>query len=202
MKIAILGAGNIGRTLAQKWVAAGHAVMFGVRDAQSDKVQAAVAATGGQAPAGTVAEAAAFGEVVLLSVPYAAVAPLVAEHGAALAGKLIIDATNNFAGPVLINLAAIREYVPGARVYRAFNALGWEVFAQPAFGDTVADLFYCGPAGADGVLLETLIREVGTRPVRVGDLDQIHLVDNLGALWVNLVFRQGMGRRLAFKALS
>ena len=99
MRIGILGAGNIGSTLGKKWAAAGHRVMFGVRAPDSDEVQTLVQALGGQAHAGSVSEAVAFGDVVVIAVPAAAVQQVVHE-GRDWVGKLVIDATNRFTPPV------------------------------------------------------------------------------------------------------
>jgi predicted dinucleotide-binding enzyme len=201
VKIAVVGTGNIGGTLGQKWAKAGHAVMFGARDANSPKVQALLAAAGGNASAGTLGQAIAFGEVVVLATPWSAVPSIVAEHAHALNGKLVVDATNNFGGPVINNVQTIAAGAPGAQVARAFNSAGWENLADPQFGSIQADLFYCAPEQARPVM-EQLIGDIGLRPIWVGGLDQVQLVDAVGSLWVTLALRRGLGRRLALKLLS
>jgi predicted dinucleotide-binding enzyme len=202
MKIAVLGAGNIGGTLGKKWTAARHEVIFGVRDVNSPKVRALLAQMPSAAIAVSVAEAAARSEVILLSIPHGAVAETVQANAAAMDGKIIIDATNRFGAPVVNNIAAIRAVAPNARIYRAFNSLGWEIFDRPQFGETAADHFYCGPDGEARMLVEGLISEVGVRPVYVGGLESAPMVDALGVLWVTLVSRRGRGRRLAFRMLT
>jgi predicted dinucleotide-binding enzyme len=202
MKIAIVGTGNIGGTLGRKWAAAGHEVTLGSRHPESSDVKDLLDAMDGQAAAASVADAVSAGEIVLLAIPWGAVAEVVEANADRLAGKLIIDATNNFSGSVINNVDAINVRVATARVFRAFNSLGWENFANPEFDGVQADLFYCGPAGDDAQRVEALIGDVGLRPVRVGDLDTVHLVDNLGSLWVQLAFTQGMGRRVALKLLE
>jgi predicted dinucleotide-binding enzyme len=82
---------------------------------------------------------------------------------------------------------------------RAFNTLGFEMFAAPTVGGELADLFWCGPEDAG---VEQLIADVGLRPVRVGDLDAIDVVDGVARLWLTLVFRQGHPRRTAFRMLA
>lgn len=202
MRIAIVGAGNIGGTLGAKWAAAGHSVVFGARDPESPKARASLEAAGGGATITSVAAALGGAEVVLLSLPGAAVAAFAEQHGPALGGALVIDATNQFGRPVMNGIAAIQAAAPGATVVRAFNSLGWENFAEPVVGGVQADLLYAGPDGAPREAVERLIADVGLRPVRVGDLDQAPLVDAVGALWGALVFGQGRGRRLAFKVLT
>jgi len=201
MKIAVIGSGNIGGTLGAKWAAAGHAVSFGVRDPHSPKTKAALAAARNAHVTG-IGDAIAAADVVVLALPSAAVAETLAAHGAALGHKLVIDTTNKFGAPVVNSIAEIRAAAPHALICRAFNSLGWEVFANPQVGGVQADLFYCGPDGEARATIEQLIAEVGLRPVRAGSLDQASVVDAMGALWVSMVFGQKMSRHSAFKLLT
>lgn len=202
MKISIIGAGRVGGTLARKWAAASHQIVLGVRDVNSSKVRALIETSNADISADDLTGSIAFGEVVLMAVPSTAVSSIVAAHASALDSKIIIDATNRFGSPEINNLSVILAQAPNASVFRAFNSLGWNVFADPQFGDLQADLFYCGPQGQTRSTVEQLITEVGLRPIYVGGLDQINLVDNLGALWINLARKSEMGREIAFKLLQ
>jgi predicted dinucleotide-binding enzyme len=202
MKIGILGTGKIGGTLGKGWAQAGHQVVFGTRDVNNPKVLPLLDMAGSNVQADTIATAINFGEVLLFAIPWGSVAAIVQDHAFTLQSKLILDATNNFSGDVINNVETILSSAPNASVYRAFNSLGWNVFAQSKFGEVEADLFYCGPEGEDRQMVAALIADVGLRPVYVGDLDQVHLVDNLGALWVSLAFQRGMGRQFAFKLID
>src|SRR5438034_9367718 len=93
MKIGVIGAGNVGGTLGKALAAKGHQVFYGVRHPQDDKTRAVVKSTGAGAKAGTVAEAAAFGEAVLLATPWPATRDAVASAGD-LTGKIVVDCTN------------------------------------------------------------------------------------------------------------
>ena len=93
MKIAIIGAGNVGSTLGQAWAKKGHDIFFGVRHPQDDKTRQHVQSIGPKAQAGTVAEAAAFGEVVVLATPWQGTEAAVRAAGD-LRGKTVIDCTN------------------------------------------------------------------------------------------------------------
>jgi predicted dinucleotide-binding enzyme len=139
--------------------------------------------------------------MILFSIPWKTVPEVSQANAAGLNGKLLIDATNNFAGPVINNLSALKESAPQAIVYRAFNSLGWEVFANPIINNQTVDMFYSGPEGQSRPLIHQLIAEVGLNPIWVGDNDRVQLVDNLGALWVHMVWQRGWKRRSAFKAL-
>ena len=200
MKIAVLGAKIIGSTLARKWAGAGHQVMFGVRSLDNPETLALARELNGSV--GTAAEAIAFGEAVVFAIPGNAMEEMIVTHGPALAGKIVVDAANRMGGGQMNSAALFAAHAPGAQVYRAFNSLGWENFENPMFGDLQADLFYCGPAGAGQAAVERLIRDVGLRPVRLGDIGQVGLVDMIGSLWFALAFGQGMGRELAFKVLT
>ena len=200
MNITILGAGNIGGTLGKKWVAAGHAITFGARDANSPKTQAALEKV--DARTLPIPKAIGVGEVILFSIPWAAVPEVAQANAAALDGKILIDATNNFAGPVINNLAALQAAAPNAHIFRAFNSLGWEHFDNPMAGGVQTDHFYTGPDGDSRTRVEKLIEEVGLRPIWVGDNDRIQIVDHMGALWVRLAFQQAWGRGIALKLIE
>jgi hypothetical protein len=200
MKIAVLGAKIIGSTLARKWARAGHEVMFGVRTVDNPEVQALAQELG--ASVGAVGQAIAFGEVVVFAIPGNAMEETIQAHGPALTGKIVIDAANRMGGGPMNSAAFFAAHAPGSQVYRAFNSLGWENFENPVFDGVPADLFYCGPAGAGQAVVEGLIRDVGLRPMRLGDSGQVGLVDMIGSLWFALAFGQGRGRNLAFKVLT
>jgi 8-hydroxy-5-deazaflavin:NADPH oxidoreductase len=201
MRIGILGAGNIGGTLGGKWMKAGHQVCFGVREAHSPKTFAALEQAPG-AKAVDVSTAILESELILFSLPWKIVPETAQANAAALNGKLLIDATNNFAGPVINNLQVLQDAAPEAKIYRAFNSLGWEVFAKPVIGGQTADMFYSGPDGEPRSQIHKLLEEIGVSPIWVGDNDRIQLVDNMGALWMNMVFQRGWKRQSAFRMLT
>jgi predicted dinucleotide-binding enzyme len=199
MKIGVIGAGRIGGTLARKWSAAGHELMGCSRDPNSPRAQALLKDVGGKARLGSLEETAAFGEVVVFAIPGGEMPETVKLLGAQLDGKLVIDATNAVGRPVMNSIDAIMTAAPRAQVYRAFNSLPWEDFANPTFGDTVADLFYCGPA-ANQKVLDQLIRDVGLEAQYVGDATRAGLIDAVAGLFFSL--SQRLGREIAFKVLK
>jgi hypothetical protein len=202
MRIAIVGTGNIGATLGQRW-AARHEVVFGTRRPDSDEVRALVARLGARARAASVREAAAAGDVVVLATPWAATLAVVRSAGDA-AGKVVVDCTNPV-GPGLRHglptgsaAEAIAAELPAARVVKAFNTAGFEVFADPRFGAEAASLFLCGddPAAKDTVA--GLGRDLGMEPVDCGRLAQARRLEELALLWISLA-AQGQGRGHAFR---
>ena len=202
MKIGILGAGNIGRTIGEKWAAAGHDIVFGVRDTRKPEYQTLLGQLEGQAAVQTTAEAISHGEIILVALPGNAVAGVAAAFGSALDGKILIDATNKVGSDEMNNVGVLAEHAPDARIYRAFNSLGWENFQKPALEETQIDLFFCGPEGDTRRVVAQLIEAVGLRPIYVGGLEQLATVDNIARLWFALALGRGRGRRLAFKVLT
>lgn len=193
MRIAVLGKGNIGGTIGVKWELAGHEVAYGVRDPEKHR--------GGNVF--TVAEALKDAQVVLFAVPSSGVEPIARHHARLLEGRILIDATNDLTGVQMSRVDELQTHAPRALVYRAFNSLGWEVFANPKFDGTRADLFYCGPAADDASrAVERLIENVGLRPIRVGGLEQVGLIDGLVRLWFATAVKGGRGRHTAFKMLT
>jgi len=176
-KIGIIGAGRVGSAIGAAWVRAGHEVMFSSRHLEDD--QALAARLGGGARAGTPREAAAFGEVVMVSVPYRALPEVAKEAGDLLKGKVVIDTCNPFVGRDgdIASWArekgaglATAELLPGARLVRAFNAIGavrmGSAHEEPGrVGMPIAS----DDAGAVA-LASPLIRDVGYEPVLVGGL--------------------------------
>ncbi len=189
MRIAVIGKGNIGGSLGSKWRAAGHDVVYGARDAS--------AAGPDGAPVLGVGEALKDAEVVALAVPGNVAPDVISEQGAALAGKIVIDAVNRIGAPEFDCRALIAQAAPQARYVRAFNTLGWENFVSPLPG---ANLFFAADPEARAVA-EELITAVGLEPAFVGDAAATATVDALLPLWFALVKQNGGNRRLALRII-
>jgi 8-hydroxy-5-deazaflavin:NADPH oxidoreductase len=190
MKIAVIGTGKIGGTLGGRWRAAGHDVVYGSRTGSGEGPDGA--------PVMAVGEALAGADVVLLAVPGGAAAEVVAANGAALAGKVVIDAVNRIGEPAVNSHAAIAAAAPQARYVRAFNTLGWENFADPLPGTA---LFFTADPGARPAA-EELITAVGLEPVFAGDANASGTVDALLPLWFALVKHAGGNRRVALRIVQ
>jgi 8-hydroxy-5-deazaflavin:NADPH oxidoreductase len=192
MKVAVIGTGNIGGTLGSKWRAAGHEVTYGSRrggDGQEGP---------GGAPLRTIGAAVDGADVVVLAVPGGAVAEVLAEHGATLAGRVVVDATNRMGADRTDNQEAIAAAAPDAKYVRAFNIYGWENFADPHPGTT---LFFAADPAARAVA-EELISAIGLESAYVGDTSAIATVNGLASLWFSLVQQHGGQRRLALRLLG
>ena len=192
MEIAVIGTGFVGGTLGRALAGTGHHVAFGSRHPEDDDV-----AGDSSASVLSVAEVLAAAEVVILALPGSAVADFSATHREGLAGRLVIDATNQMAAPVSNSRTALP---PDVRYARAFNTLGGENLGDPVFKDGPADMFFSAPE-TDRSTVEAVIAGVGLRPIYVG-ADEEANVDALFRLWIALAIKQGRGRRLAFRLLE
>jgi 8-hydroxy-5-deazaflavin:NADPH oxidoreductase len=200
VKVAVIGSGIIGRTLATRFAQAGHAVTFGARDPGNADLAGFADGIGARvAGVGTAIDGS---EVVLLAINGAAMPEAVPALGARLDGRIVIDAANHVGGKSLNSLAVLAEYAPSARLFRAFNSLGWENFADARYGDDTGDMLYSGPACEAQRTVEELIGATGLRPIWVGDNDKAQIVDNFVTLWFTLAFERGFGRNLGFKILT
>jgi len=208
MKIGILGAGNVDAALARVWAAKGHQVMFGVSDPKGERVSKALAELGGKARAGTNAEAAAFGEVVALAVPWPAAEEAIRSSGN-LTGKVLIDCTNPLSadfkslaiGHSISAGERVADWAHGARVVKAFNSIGAVNYGNADFDGQRADGFYCGDDAAAKSAVKGLVTDAGLNPVDVGPLRNARLLEPLAMLWIDLAVFQGWGPNHAFKLL-
>ena len=178
--IGIIGAGNIGGTLGGLWAKAGHAVMLSSR--HPEELKNLVEGLGPNARAGTPAEAIAFGDVVLIAVPYKAYPQIAQDHGAALKNKIVIDAGNatqardgEVYGEVQARgIAAVSaKYLDKALIVRAFNAANYKVFAKNAHREGAQMAIPL--AGDDPQAVATvskLVTDAGFDPVVVGSLQK------------------------------
>jgi hypothetical protein len=176
-RIGIVGSGRVGGAIGAAWVKAGHEVMFSSRTIDNDKALAA--RLGPNARAGTPREAAAFGDVVMISVPYRALPEVGKDLAALIKGKVVIDTCNPFVsrdGEIATwarekgaGLASA-ELLPGARIVRAFNAIG---AARMGAAHQEPGRIGMPIAGDDAAAIEVasrLIRDMGYEPVLIGGL--------------------------------
>jgi 8-hydroxy-5-deazaflavin:NADPH oxidoreductase len=178
MKLGIIGAGRIGGNAARLFAAAGHEVLLSFsRDPA--RLSALAGEIGDHAAVGSVAEAARFGDVVMLSVPWRLI-PAVLDEAGPLAGRTVIDTTNQFRADGIEQIPGRRtaaqfnqERMPGTRLVKAFNTLtsgfqASEAGREPA--DQRVVLFLCGDDAAAKATVSDLISDAGFVPIDVGRL--------------------------------
>lgn len=178
MRIGVIGSGRIGSTIGALWAKAGHEVMFSDRDHETAKRVAAEA--GPRAHTGTPKEAAAFGDAVLIAVPYGALPAVSKEVGGALKGKVVIDPNNPVPSRdgemaeaarqkgAAVSTAAI---LPGARLVRTFNSWGYSTMGREA--NRPAPRMAMPVAADDPAALKVglqLVSDAGFDPVPAGSL--------------------------------
>jgi predicted dinucleotide-binding enzyme len=178
MKIGVIGSGRIGSTFGTLWAKAGHEVMFSDRDAEA--VKRAVDAAGARARGGSVQEAVAFGEAILIAVPYGALPAIRDQVGAQLKGKVVIDPNNPVPardGEIAVGAkekgAAVSTatLLPGVRTVRTFNAWGYALMAREA--NRPAPRMAMPVAADDPAALKVgmqLVSDAGFDPVHAGSL--------------------------------
>ena len=182
MRIGIVGAGMIGSTVAKLWVDAGHEVRIASR--HPEELQPLVERLGTRASAGTPREAATFGEVVMLTVPLAAMPDVARDLAAALRGKVVLDTGNAYEkrdGQAARDATShphgsagwAAAMFPDARWVKAFNTVYFKVLEREAHRD--GDRVGIPLAGDDREAVETaasLVRDAGFDPVIVGGLER------------------------------
>jgi predicted dinucleotide-binding enzyme len=207
LRIGIIGAGHIGGTLAALWVSAGHEVMISSR--HPDELQGLARSLGPKAHVGTPREAAVFGEVVLVSVPYGALPQVGRDLKSELAGKIVLDTGNPYPqrdGEMAVAArakgtgVASAEYLPGVRLVRAFNAIN--------SGDLRSEAHRQGApiaiplAGDDPQALQVaqqLVSDAGFVPVVVGPLARAREFDVGTAVYTRLLTAPELRQALKLK---
>jgi len=178
MKIGVIGSGRIGSTIGGLWVKAGHEVMFSDRD--PEQVKRAIEGLGPRARGGSVPEAAAFGDVILIAVPYAALPAVQQQVGAQLRNKVVVDPNNPVPardGDMAVQArekgaaASTAALLPGARLVRAFNSWGYGLMQREA--NRPAPRMAIPVAADDPAALKVgmrLVQDAGFDPVAAGSL--------------------------------
>lgn len=176
-KIGLIGSGNIGRTLAELLVEAGHEVMVS-NSRGPESLADLVTELGSGARAGTPAEAGAFGEIVIEAIPFGEYSELPVD---ALAGKIVVSASNyypNRDGEIefdgLSQTEVVAGYLRDARVVKAFNTMHWETLRDEGRPTAPASerlvVFLAGDDPVAKAVVSDLIAEIGFTPVDTGSL--------------------------------
>lgn len=176
LKIGIIGAGRLGGAVGGRWVKAGHEVFFSSRHPEA--LKGLVDSLGPRARAGTVAEAVAFGDVILIAVPYSALPQIGRDNAKGLADKIVLDACNpiaardgDIAKEAMTNGIGqtSMKYLPGTRLVRAFNPVGYRNFEGEASAHAGEKLGM--PIAGDDedaiAVASRLARDAGVEPVVV-----------------------------------
>lgn len=185
LKIGIIGTGNIGGALARHWTAAGHEVLISSR--HPEELEPLARELGPKARAGTPREAAAFGDIVLVSVPYGAMPQIGEDYAAELDGKIVIDTSNPVErrdGEMALDAqrkgagVTTAQLLRGTRVVRAFNCIPAASLANSGHREPDRLAIPIGGDDAEALAVaERLIRDAGFDPVVVGSLAETRRFD-------------------------
>lgn len=187
MRITIIGAGNVGKTLGDGW-AKKHHVHYVKRACPPHE-------------RGTLVNES---DAIVLATP--ANQAQAALNGLPLVGKTLIDCTNPLKadlsgleiGLTTSQAERVAGWAPDAKVVKAFNTVGFGIMANPQFGDGKAMMMVAGnDAGAKRTTM-ALASDLGFDPIDAGPLSQARLLEPLAMLWISLAIKGGMGREFAF----
>ena len=212
MKVGVIGSGAVGEVLANGFLKHGHQVMRGSRS--PDKLASWVGGAGSRASAGTMAETAAYGEVVVLAVKGTAAGDAVTACGAgALSGKTVIDTTNPIAerppeGGVLsffTNLdealmERLQRQAPLAHFVKAFSCVGSALMVDPKLEEGKPTMFICGDDAPAKSRVSAILAEFGWDSADMGGAQAARAIEPLCMLWCIPGFLQGSWGH-AFKLL-
>jgi predicted dinucleotide-binding enzyme len=178
-------------------------VIFGSRRPDSAEIKELLERAGPHASAAPSAEAVAPADVVLLATPWNATEQVLSAAGD-LSGKILIDATNPLK-PDLSGLTTapgdsggqqVARWAARAKVVKAFNTIGFNIMANPRFGENAAVLLYCGDDDRAKEIVRGLAEELGFEPLDAGPLRQSGLLEHAAVLWISIAIAKG--REFAF----
>jgi predicted dinucleotide-binding enzyme len=213
MKIGMLGSGDVGQSLGLAFVSLGHEVKMGSRNPGQASIKAWMAKAGPKASAGTLAEAAAFGELAVIATMWAGTENAIRLAGPKnLAGKVLMDVTNPllFRPKRLPALAVggqdsaaetIQRWVPGAKVVKAFNSVSSPNMFKPAFPGGPPDMFICGHDAAAKKVISGICRDFGWEVIDLGGIEEARLIEPLAMIYIHNAIRSDYWN-YAFKLLK
>ena len=206
MQIAIIGTGNIGSALTQKWSAAGHHIFLGVRDVNNFKGKELLNEK--NVSVHSIGKAVAKAEVILIAVPPPATTDIAKAMGD-VSGKIIIDAMNALrTKPEGYNdtFEALKDMCKNAEVVKCFNSTGFENILNPVYnlGQPVTlDMFVAGSSTKGKQAATQLSLDAGFENCYdFGGDDKVALLEQFAFCWINLAIMQGQGRNMAFKVIK
>jgi predicted dinucleotide-binding enzyme len=207
MSISIIGAGNVGMALGHALTRSGEAVVFGVPHPAA--YAAEVAKLGPLASVRTNAEAIATSGVVILAIPYAAVAAVARSLGD-WGGKILVDATNPLAsdlsgltvGTTTSGAEELARLAKGARVVKAFNTTGAENMADTSYPSGKPFMPVCGDDADARSRVVALAASIGFDAVDCGALSVARYLEPFAMTWIHMAIKLGLGRRFAFARLQ
>jgi NADPH-dependent F420 reductase len=202
MRVGVLGAGNFGKALAAAVVRSGHGAVLGSR--HPDRA-AAAAREAGAAAAASPRDAVRGADVVVLAVPYDAVAGIAEELGEELRGRTVVDVTNRFDPRALdgtSNAELVQAALPQSRVVKALNTVMAARLAAPVIDGVTLDGFLAGDDAAAKAQVTELLRSLGLHPVDAGPLVMARALEAIALLGIQLNMANGWTWQTGWKLLG
>jgi 8-hydroxy-5-deazaflavin:NADPH oxidoreductase len=203
MKIAIIGTGNVGSTLAKGFANAGHTILLGVRN--KEEFKGSTLPTIKNISVYLIAEAASAAEVIVIAAVPQAVKDIAIELGD-VSNKVIIDAMNSVRvkpEPFSNTTEALLKLTNCKDIVKCFNTTGAENMADPVYNGKGIDMFYAGDSDKAKKVTEQLAKDIGFENIyNFGGSDKFNLLEQFALSWINLAMMQGYGRGIAFKVLK
>ena len=212
MRIGIIGSGDVGRALGRGFAARGHDVKLGTRDPGAEKIQDWLANAVGNATAGTFAEAAEFGELLVLATLWEGTENAIQLAGKeSFAGKVLFDATNplDFSRGVPPTLAVsgddsggerIQRWLPDAKVVKAFNTVSNVQMVEPHLPGGPPDMFICGEDAEAKQTVTELANSLGWPVIDLGGIANARYLESMAMVFIVHAFNTG-NWNIAFKLL-
>lgn len=212
MKIGILGTGAVGRALGAGFADQGFAVKMGTREQGQGKVRDWLETTGPKTSLGSLAEAAGFGDLIVLATAWSGAENAIRlANPANLSKKVVIDVTNPLdfinEGPPRLVLGhtdsggeQVQRWLPRARVVKALNSIGNQHMIQPDFPGGPPDMFICGNDPEAKQTVSGLLQAFGWQVIDVGGIEGARYLEPLAMLWFTIFLQTGSGNH-AFKLL-
>jgi hypothetical protein len=207
MRIAVIGAGRVGKALASRF-AQNHEVYIGSRDTDRGR---AIAREVGAVDCGAYRDVAQDADVVIFSVPWWGVPEALEELGP-LEGRVVIDTTNPFTDDSYTEMVEfvgtsaaeeIQKNKPKARVVKGWNTIHAQVMdSSPDFNGVPVTVFLCGNDGAAKETVAGLAREIGYAPIDCGPLSSARYLEPMAGLKVRLSYDLGMGTEQAINLIE
>lgn len=207
MKVAIIGAGNVGKALGTSIARAGHDVVFA---STGDSAKQAAEQIGSKASAASPRDAASQADIVILAVPYSATREVATELAGAVEGKIVIDVSNPMA-PDMSGLATERgtsaaenigRWLLGANMVKAFNTLFASVQANPTVDGQQADALFATDDPKVREKVASLLSDMGFRPIWVGGLARARELEPMGFMNILLQMNTGGSWNTTYKLIA
>lgn len=205
-KIAIIGPGQVGITLAKIWSQQGHQLFLGSRE--PTKAEIIATELGNNMRGMGIAEAADSADILLFSFPWYALIDIERTIGKC-AGKTIIDCINPITSSGSLALGhkrsageEIAQTFPLAQVIKAFNHIYVDHFNNPIFDGKAASAYYCSDHDGAKRIVAQLATEMGFDPVDIGPIKHARYLEPLALLWIQMAFHMGQGADFTFKMLK